>query len=181
MKDRLYLHVPDIDEMWYRRRIMLDPETMSYNKGYDLDIEGYDRETGCINFPQSKWQTWYERFIDNEPDRFYAYIARREDFEFIGEVNLRKAEGQAWHEMGIVVESKYRSMGYAEEAMRLLLQVAFEVCHAEAVWNRFEASRESAVKLHKSAGFSVISDKDGMLEFLITKDEYEETISARPE
>jgi RimJ/RimL family protein N-acetyltransferase len=181
MKDRLYLHVPDVDEMWYRRRIMLDPDTMSYNRGYDLETDGYDRQTGCIEFPQSKWQSWCDHFIDNEPDRFYAYVARREDLEFVGEVNLHKAGDGKWHELGIVIENQYRGMGYAGEAMELLLQVAFEVCGAEAVHNAFEKSRDSAVKLHRKAGFRELEEKDGLLEFVITKDEYEAMKKARPE
>ena len=181
MMDRLYLHVPDVDEMWYRRRIMLDPQTMSYNRGYELDIEGYDRQTGCISFPKSRWQSWHDYFVDSEPDRFYAYIARREDFEFIGEVNLRKSQNGDWHDMGIVVESRYRGMGYAEEALGLLLQVAFEVCGAAEVRNCFESSRIAAAKAHRKAGFSVINEENGMLELAITRDEYEAIKNVRPE
>ena len=37
--NRLELHVPTIEELDYRQRIMSDPKTMSYNKGYDLDLD----------------------------------------------------------------------------------------------------------------------------------------------
>ena len=31
MKDLLYLHVPAYEELWYRQKIMQDPDTMCYN------------------------------------------------------------------------------------------------------------------------------------------------------
>lgn len=59
MSNRLSLYVPSLDELWYRERIMKDPETMSYNKGYDMLFDGYDRETGCIIFPKEDWEDCY--------------------------------------------------------------------------------------------------------------------------
>ena len=47
--NRLELYVPTIEELDYRQKIMSDPETMSYNKGYDLDFDGYHKDTGCID------------------------------------------------------------------------------------------------------------------------------------
>ena len=88
MKDLLYLHVPAYEELWYRQKIMQDPDTMCYNKGYDLNFDGYDKLTGCIAFPEKEWAHWYSYFIGQEPVRFYAYIVRESDGEFIGEVNV---------------------------------------------------------------------------------------------
>lgn len=44
------LHVPSYDELWYRQKLMADPATMSYNRGYSLPFEEYDKNTGCIAF-----------------------------------------------------------------------------------------------------------------------------------
>jgi diamine N-acetyltransferase len=82
--NRLELYVPTIEELDYRQKIMSDPETMSYNKGYDLDFDGYHKDTGCIDFPESEWLDWYEYFVGCEPERFYAYIKRKEDGAFMG-------------------------------------------------------------------------------------------------
>ncbi len=35
---RLYLHVPEFRELDYRQKLMSDPETMSYNREYDLGL-----------------------------------------------------------------------------------------------------------------------------------------------
>lgn len=42
------LHVPEYGELWYRQRLLADPNTMSYNNGHGV-------ENGCIDFPEEKW------------------------------------------------------------------------------------------------------------------------------
>ena len=172
MKESLYLHIPAYEELWYRQKIMQDPDTMSYNKGYDLKFNDYDKETGCIAFPPNKWTDWYTSFIGQEPHRFYAYIVRESDGEFIGEVNVHRNADAGWYEMGIVLEAKYRGKGYAAAALRLLLQYAFEKMGAEAVHNEFEEERSAAVQTHLSAGFIRYRQENRIIELLITKEEY---------
>lgn len=172
MDQTLALHIPSYDELWYRQKIMQDPDTMSYNRGYDLHLDGYDKKTGCIAFPKQEWADWYAYFIGKEPQRFYAYIARTADRTFIGEVNLHKPLNAAWHEMGIVLEAKYRGKGYAAEAMRLLLSYAFETLHANAVHNHFEAARTAAVRTHLSAGFTKCPAEQDTFEWLLSREQY---------
>ena len=169
--DRLYLHVPSLGELGYRAKIMSDPETMAYNKGYDLDFEGYHKDTGCIDFPESERRGWYEYYIGREPERFYAYIVRREDGAFIGEVNLHKSRDE-YYDMGIVIEAKYRGRGYAKEALRLLLRHAFEEMKANAVHNDFEDERDVALKLHLDCGFREVRRENGVIHLLITAEEF---------
>ncbi len=172
MIETLKLHIPEYNELWYRQKIMQDPDTMSYNKGYDMDFDGYDKETGCIAFPEREWADWYDYFVGNEPERFYAYVVRKSDGEFIGEVNVHKSKYNNWYEMGIVLEAKYRGNGYSSEALWLLLQHAFEDMNAEAVHNDFEEKRTAAVKTHLSAGFTEYRRENGIVELLITKEQY---------
>jgi len=172
MKSRLYLHIPSFDELYYRKKILCDPDTMNYNKGYDLKLRGYNRETGCIDFPESNWRSWFDYFIGNEPERYYAYIVKTEDDAFIGEVNVHKNASMNWHEMGIVLEAQHRGNGYAVEALRLLLRQAFEVMDAEAVHNDFEDVRDAAVKTHLSVGFTEFKKENSMLELIITRQQY---------
>lgn len=67
------LHKPTVDELWFREKCMSDPNTMAYNAGYDVGFEGYHKDTGCIDFPQDKWQEWANTKLNNS-DFFYAYI-----------------------------------------------------------------------------------------------------------
>ena len=169
---RLHLHVPEYEELNYRQKILSQPQTMSYNRGYDLNSPGYDKATGCIDFPQSSWKDWYHSWIGHEPYCFYAYIVRNEDNAFIGEVNLHLNLSSDWYDMGIVIEEKYRGKDYATEALKLLLQEAFEALGAKAVHNDFESVRCAAVKTHLAAGFTKTKEENGILELIITKDQY---------
>lgn len=168
MNERVYLHVPDVDEMWYRRRLLMDEATMGFNAGREAS-EGYDAATGCVNFPQSKWQAWYDGHIDNEPEKFFAFIARKADLEFVGWVSLSR-EGEDY-EIEVVVEDQYRRQGYGSEAMELVLQVAFEVCNAPKVASEFASAREAAVKLCEKAGFKA-ENKGDMVRMTMTHDEF---------
>jgi predicted nucleotidyltransferase len=76
----------------------------------------------------------------------------------------------SWYEMGIILEARYRGMGYSEEALELLLKYAFEEMGIEAIHNYFEDTRTAAVRIHLSAGFVEYKSENGMIELLITKE-----------
>ncbi len=95
--------------------------------GYDLDFAGYHRDTGCIDFPKDQWAKWYDCFVGREPLRFYAYLARKEDGAWVGEVNYHQNPGQSWHDLGVLIQAEHRGCGYAAEALALLEYQAFEV------------------------------------------------------
>ena len=177
MMDRLILHIPSVDELWFRRQMMSDPATMSYNAHYELGFPGYHPDTGCIDFPQDAWKPWYDRFIGREPERFYAYLARAADRTFVGEIVLRREQPDIpRYEMGIVIASAFRGLGYGHSGMRLLLSAAFDRLHAQSVTNCFETTRTAAVKLHRAAGFYAQREENGLTHWLLTKDEYEKRL-----
>ena len=177
--ERLLLHVPSFEELSYRKKLLSEPETMAYNRGYEPGYEGYHPDTGCIDFPESGWRDWYDWFVGAEPERWYAYIARREDGAFLGEVNLHRAPGAAHYDMGIVLEARYRGQGYAEEALRLLLAQAFEKLGAEEVRNSFEETRAAALQTHLACGFRETGRGDGMVTLQITRDAYKKKAEKR--
>lgn len=99
MNTSLYLHIPACKELWYRQKIMQDPDTMNYNKGYNMDFDGYDKETGCIAFPEQEWEDWYDYFIEKEPQRFYAYITRKKTTFLLERsmcIRARMRSGMKW-------------------------------------------------------------------------------------
>lgn len=168
------LYVPSLEELWFRQKMMSDPATMSYNANWDVSFEGYHRETGCIDFPESEWADWYESSIGQEPNRFYAYIRRCMGGEWLGEVNFHYTPEQDWWDMGIVIYAPYRGNGYAVPALRLMLDHAFRNCGVTRIHNDFEIARNeiSAWNTHLSAGFHVTGEEDGFLHMMITRVEY---------
>lgn len=153
---QISLHSPSYQEMWYRKKLLSDPVTMSYNKDLPMDIAGYNRSTGCILFPEKAWTFWVRRFLDREPDRYYAYISA--DCNFVGEASLI-SHGDKVYELNILIEGAKRCQGFGQAAMRLLLERAFITYGASAVTNYFDESHEDAMKLHEKLGFEV-TDKN---------------------
>ena len=150
---KLALHVPEPGELAFRQKLLSDPATMSYNKGYELGFAGYHNDTGCIDFPEEVWAAWYARWVNAGPERFYAYLRQRETGEFLGEVSLHQTEGPGVYEMGIVLHSAQRGKGYSKEGIRLLLDYAFGELGAKKVTNCFEPTRKAALNIHKAVGF----------------------------
>ena len=167
------LYKPLLNDLWYRKQLLSDPETMSYNRGYELGFPGYHSKTGCIDFPESDWEAWFRWFCQSEPQRYYAYIVRCSDDVFLGEVNLHQNVSGNWYDMGIVLEAAFRGKGYSTEALRLLLTEAFDRLGASEVRNDFEPERSAALKAHLAAGFSVIGEEDGVVQVHVTAEDFQ--------
>lgn len=172
--ERLELYIPTLDELWFYQKMMSDPDTMSYNKNWDVDYDGYHKDTGCIDFPESQWASWYEDWVNNEPECFFAYIQRSSDGEWVGNINFHYTPQQDWWDMGIVIYAPYRGKGYAAPALQLMLDHAFRDCGVTRVHNDFEVARNevSAWKAHLAAGFRDAGIEDGFRQMIITREEY---------
>lgn len=108
----LDLYTPQFEDLWFRKLFMSDEATMSYNHNCG----------GTIDFPESKWQGWYERWIENAGDkRFYRYL-RNENQEFVGEIAYYY-DGERYI-TDVIIYSKYRERGYGKEGLRLLCEEA---------------------------------------------------------
>lgn len=153
MKD-VELVIPKFEDLWYRQKLMSDPNTMDYNAGYDLSFEGYHYDTGCIDFPVDKWEDWYNRFI-NSTDRFYAYILDKATNEFVGYLNYHYSQDDDCYMMGIVIEGSKRGNGYMEPALIKLLEHA-KKSGVKELCDSLPLSRENALKKFYKLGFEVV-------------------------
>lgn len=172
MDTELKLYIPKLEDLWFYQKMMADPETMSYNAGYDLDFDGYHKDTGCIYYPDEVLSEWHKRWVGNEPERFYAYIQRSCDGAWIGDVNFHYNAEKDWHDMGIVIYAPYRGKGYALPALKLLLDQAFRVCGVSRLHNDFETTRDAAWAIHRKAGFKEMGVESGLLQLMLTKEDY---------
>lgn len=159
----LQLIVPEYKQLDYRRKLLADSETMAYNIGFG-DKDG----TGCIDFDESCWKGWFSRWVNNKPERYYAYIIKIGESIPVGEAALRYDNRRKSYCVNIIIEAKYRGMGYGEQALQLLADTAFYDLSAEKIFDEFPKSRLSAERLFKKAGFKRISDN--IVE--LTKEDY---------
>lgn len=172
MMDELELYVPKLDDLWFRQKMMSDSVTMSYNANWNVEWDGYHKDTGCIDFPESEWVEWYEYWIGNKPECFYTYIKRRIDGAWIGEVNFHYSPEKNWWDMGIVIGAPYRGKGYSVPALRLMLNYAFCNCGISILHNGFEVTRPAALRTHLSAGFEEMGIENGLQQVMLTKENY---------
>ena len=175
----IYLKVPSIEELHYRQEWMKDEKTMYYNAGFDIDLEGYDKETGTITKADEEMINWYNNWINKEPDKYFAYVYDGEIDEPVGEVYYYPDNGI--HSMGIVIQDKYRGKGYSYYALLELEKVAFEKNNINELSDMVPLDRVGAIKVFKKAGFihtekekiEKVFDKDTIVkQLLITKEMY---------
>lgn len=149
----LELYIPKVEDMWFVRQMQEDPATMAYNAGWDVSYDGYHPDTGCIDFPESEWADKHDYLVNHEPERFYAFVRRKSDSTFVGEVNFHYTPEQDWWDMGVLIHSTFRGNGYGHLALALLLQKAFVDCGVTRLHNDFETTRDAGVAIHLAAGF----------------------------
>lgn len=177
---RVCLKKPEVKELYYRKRWMMDPETMSYNAGYDMEINGYDQMAGTIYKTDEQLREWYEKWTKS-PNRYFAYIYDT-DLEIpVGEIYYQHYENE--YEIGIVVASKHRGKGYGYPALLKLEKIAFEEKGARALADWFPEERIDAVRLFRKAGFLpteirrkelVFGQEKEAVKYLLTKEQYEQ-------
>ena len=68
--ERLELYIPQLEDLWFYQKMMSDPETMSYNANWDVEYDGYHRDTGCVDYPDSVLARWYDGWIGRDRTAF---------------------------------------------------------------------------------------------------------------
>lgn len=152
---KVSLYIPKEEDLWFREACMSDPKTMEYNAGYEVSYEGYHYDTGCIDFPKSKWKTWHDEKIKQDKNLFYAYIKDEESENFVGYVNFKIDRATNKASMGIVINSKFKGMGYMRPAMSLLIEKAKEM-NVVALTDAVPETREIALKVFFDLGFEIV-------------------------
>lgn len=160
MDKRVKLYIPKLEDLWFRQECMSDPKTMNYNAGYNVSYDGYHYDTGCIDFPKSKWENWYEEKMKNK-NFFYAYIVDIDINEYVGYVNFNNNVNTNKASMGIVVNSKYHSQGYMRPAMKKLIDEA-KRRGIEYLTDTVPINRENALRVFFDMGFIVTKKIDSI-------------------
>ena len=164
-EDELSLYTPEKEDGWFYVKMMSDPDTMSYNaRWFPPD--------GCIPDAEEEWNDLFENWIRNRNGRFYAYLQRREDGAFVGDVNYHYDPEKDAYDMGIVIYAPERGKGYGRQGLSLLLEQAFLTDGISCLHNDFETDRDRAYRIHKAAGFTDSGKEAGMYHLKLSREEY---------
>lgn len=153
---KISLYIPELKDYWYEAKVQSDSLSMNYNAGYNVSYYGYHYDTGCIDFPEEKWENTYLNRI--KENKYFAYIKDDSINEFVGYVNYHYNKNDNRYECGILIESKYRGKGYAKEALRLLCNVA-KSNNIKELYDDFEVDRDNTLDIFKSVGFEIVEEQ----------------------
>ena len=168
-KAELSLYIPKYDDLDFRQKLLSDPDTMSYNaKWFPPD--------GCLVIKKKKWQNWYDTWVNNEPDYFYAYLLDEDNNEFVGEVNYSYDSDNNWWDIGVVILGSKRGKGFGKQGLELLIDYAFNKGGVTCLHNTFETNRDAAYNIHLQCGFKEIDVIDDYVNLLLTKEAYDAVI-----
>lgn len=108
------LYTPSLEDLWFRQKMMADPETMSYNHAWG----------GTIPFPKEEWHDWYDFWIVNhESKRYYRYLMDNIG-RFIGEIAYHYDSGRNIYVADVIVFAPHRGKGYGGIGLDLLCTAA---------------------------------------------------------
>ena len=161
----LQLYVPYPEDGWFYVKMMSDPATMAYNAPWFPP-------DGCIPDPASEWKELQASWIGRSPTRFYAFLRRRSDGAFVGDVNYHRNAERDWWDMGVVIYAPERGKGYGKQGLRLLAEQAFRIDGISRLRNDFETTRGAACHIHKAVGFRELGTEDGMVRLELTREGY---------
>lgn len=138
-------YIPEYHDLWFRQKLLADPETMEYNNAYG----------GVISFPEEKWSGWYNHWIVNtEGKRFYRYLKNEDDNELIGEIAYHYDDTQAIYLANIIVLAKYRGKDFGGQGLLLLCEAA-KNNGIKALYDDI-ANDNPSVKLFLKCGFHAV-------------------------
>lgn len=151
--NNIELYIPKLVDYWYEAKVQSDPDSMSYNAGYDVSYFGYHYDTGCIDFPEEKWEETYNKRIND--NKYFAYVKDNDLNEFVGYVNYHYNKNDDRYECGILIDSNHRGNGYSKKALELLCEEA-KKNGVKELYDNFELDRKSAFKVFVEEGFEVV-------------------------
>ena len=111
------IHKPTIEELWFRKNLIADAETMSYNAAWG----------GTVSFPEEEWKQWYAEWLEGpESQRYYRYLYDTEGQNYVGEIAYHFDERREIHICDVIIIARHRNKGFGTEGIRLLCEVAKE-------------------------------------------------------
>ena len=144
--ENITLHVPLPDEWKYRQTLYLDYASTIHNAPYgDNGVDG-------ICYMSEEWlRGMFANQQNNSPQNgqdWYAYILA--NGEPVGEVLIMPRNNNL---ISIVIHAEQRGKGYAEVALRLLCEKAFNDFEMPYLIDEFPPERTSAERAFEKVGF----------------------------
>ena len=168
--EKILLHNPRLNELWYRKQLYKDEKTMEFADACKHEIDNWPPKD------ESEIKEWY---VENNVNmsNFYSYIVEKETRTPIGEVAIYYHTKFNKYMIHIIIEHSHRHKGYGSEAVELLLEYVFKVMNLDAIYEIREPNRVEVKNLFTKFCFETIEDEKELL--WLTKREYSAIIKKR--
>ena len=146
----LTLHKPEKSELRFRKTMLDDGATMSYNRAWG----------GAVGFPEEDWADWYDYWIARpEGRRFYRYLS--DAGRFVGEIAYHFDKELSGFIADVIVYAPERGKGYGKAGLRLLCEAAKK----NGITELYDdiAADNPAIKLFLNEGFAEAFRVDGKI------------------
>lgn len=112
----LIVYEPKLEDLWFRKQLLEDEDTMSYNHSWG----------GTIPFPKEKWHDWYDYWLIHQDNkRFYSYV-QNDEGQFVGEIAYHFDAELNGFIISVIILNKYRNKGYGSSAIDLICDIALK-------------------------------------------------------
>lgn len=113
----LQLVTPSLSDMPFRKELLADEATMSYNHAYG----------GTIDFSEDRWNNWHQKWVSSQnPHYFYRYLYSPALDYFVGEAAYHHEAETDRYLCDVIIHAKFRGKGFGRLALNLLCQAAKE-------------------------------------------------------
>ncbi|MGG7176481.1 GNAT family N-acetyltransferase [Clostridium paraputrificum] len=154
----VYIKQPELKELDFVSKLWADEETMK-------------EIGGVFNFPESKWDMFYKKMVyPTDGKNFYCLVYNTRD-KAVGEVSFHGYDSATRiARFNIKIHHRYRNKGYAEEAIRLLLEYYFLEFGGEVIMDNI--STDSGKRVARKLGFEEIRQHKDEITIKITKKDF---------
>ncbi|MBR6917709.1 MAG: GNAT family N-acetyltransferase [Clostridia bacterium] len=143
--------IPKYEDLWFRRTMLEDDATMSYNRAWG----------GTVPFPEDEWRGWYDHWVVNhENKRYYRYVKNYDD-ELVGEIAYHFDAVLQKYIADVIIYAPYRKQGYGGRALDLLCSAAKEN-GIDVLYDNIAADNP-AISLFLKRGFAEEYRADGII------------------
>lgn len=156
----IYLKVPTLEELSNTELLLGDSKTMEFNKKWG----------GTVSFPATKWEFFYDEYIDN-PSRYYFHIYNL-DGVFVGEVSSRFKESFNSYVLNIKIMYMFRGNKHAFDALEKFLEYIFETENVSRIVDNIGHDSTAGISLLKQFGFIEIDQTDEYLLLELKKEDF---------
>ncbi len=140
----LKAYIPNLEDLWFREKLMADKDTMSYNNAWG----------GTILFPKENWDKWYQTWVNSSNLKyFYRYVQDVNNDNYIGEIAYHFDDSKSIYICSVIILAQYRNKGFGTKAIDLICCLAKEN-GIETLYDNIAADNPS-FKLFLKNGFEI--------------------------